>query len=110
LQSALPFTAGRHRPEETGRPALPTDKVRFVGDRIACVVAETLAKPRASEAIEVDIEACRSYNAGQAARRRPGDLRGRRATCARFPLWRREKVNAAFGAAGSQGRSAPETR
>ena len=25
------------------RPALPTDKVRFVGDPVACVVAETLA-------------------------------------------------------------------
>src|SRR6185503_10386301 len=39
------------------RPALPTDKVRFVGDPIACVVAETLAQAKdASEAVEVDIE------------------------------------------------------
>ena len=39
------------------RPALPTDKVRFVGDPIACVVAETLAHAKdAAEAIEPDIE------------------------------------------------------
>ena len=36
---------------------LPTDKVRFVGDPIACVVAETLLQAKdAAEAIEVDIE------------------------------------------------------
>jgi aerobic carbon-monoxide dehydrogenase large subunit len=40
------------------RPALPTDKVRFVGDPIACVVAETLWKAKdAAEAVEPDIEA-----------------------------------------------------
>jgi carbon-monoxide dehydrogenase large subunit len=40
------------------RPALPTDKVRFVGDPIACVVAESLLQAKdAAEAIEVDIEA-----------------------------------------------------
>src|SRR5262245_43897967 len=40
------------------RPALPTDKVRFVGDPIACVVAETVAQAKdAAEAINVDIEA-----------------------------------------------------
>jgi carbon-monoxide dehydrogenase large subunit len=39
------------------RPALPTDKVRFVGDPIACVVAETLLQAKdAAEAVEVDIE------------------------------------------------------
>jgi carbon-monoxide dehydrogenase large subunit len=39
------------------RPALPTDKVRFVGDPIACVVAETLAQAKdAAEAIEPEIE------------------------------------------------------
>src|SRR6476659_9707694 len=42
---------------QTGRGALPTDKVRFVGDPIAFVVAETLAQARdAAEAVEVDIE------------------------------------------------------
>jgi carbon-monoxide dehydrogenase large subunit len=39
------------------RPAVPTDKVRFVGDPVACVVAETLAQAKdAAEAIVVDIE------------------------------------------------------
>ncbi|HEY6256383.1 MAG TPA: xanthine dehydrogenase family protein molybdopterin-binding subunit [Xanthobacteraceae bacterium] len=39
------------------RPALPTDKVRFVGDPIACVVAETLLQAKdAAEAIEADID------------------------------------------------------
>src|SRR3984957_13095968 len=38
------------------RPALPTDKVRFVGDPIACVVAETLLQAKdAAEAVEVDV-------------------------------------------------------
>jgi len=42
---------------QTNRPALATDKVRFVGDPIAFVVAETLAQARdAAEAIELDIE------------------------------------------------------
>jgi carbon-monoxide dehydrogenase large subunit len=39
------------------RPALPTDKVRFVGDPIACVVAQTLMQAKdAAEAVEVDID------------------------------------------------------
>ncbi|WP_108513623.1 xanthine dehydrogenase family protein molybdopterin-binding subunit [Bradyrhizobium algeriense] len=42
---------------QTNRPALATDKVRFVGDPIAFVVAETLAQARdAAEAVELDIE------------------------------------------------------
>ena len=41
----------------TPRPALAADKVRFVGDPIACVVAETLAQAKdAAEAISIDIE------------------------------------------------------
>ncbi|MCF8477028.1 MAG: xanthine dehydrogenase family protein molybdopterin-binding subunit [Pseudolabrys sp.] len=41
----------------TPRPALPTDKVRFVGDPIACVIAETAAQARdAAEAVVLDIE------------------------------------------------------
>jgi len=40
------------------RPALATDKVRFVGDPIACVVAETLQQAKdAAEAVSVDIDA-----------------------------------------------------
>jgi carbon-monoxide dehydrogenase large subunit len=39
------------------RPALPTDKVRFVGDPVVCVVAETIAQAKdAAEAIVLDIE------------------------------------------------------
>jgi aerobic carbon-monoxide dehydrogenase large subunit len=42
---------------QTNRQALPTDKVRFVGDPIAFVVAETLAQAKdAAEAVEVDID------------------------------------------------------
>jgi carbon-monoxide dehydrogenase large subunit len=42
---------------QTNRTALPTDKVRFVGDPVAFVVAETLAQARdAAEAVELDIE------------------------------------------------------
>jgi aerobic carbon-monoxide dehydrogenase large subunit len=38
------------------RPALATDKARFVGDPIACVVAETAMQARdAAEAVEADI-------------------------------------------------------
>jgi aerobic carbon-monoxide dehydrogenase large subunit len=39
------------------RPALATDKVRFVGDPVACVIAETVAQAKdAAEAVAVDIE------------------------------------------------------
>jgi carbon-monoxide dehydrogenase large subunit len=42
---------------QTNRTALMTDKVRYVGDPIAFVVAETLAQARdAGEALEVDID------------------------------------------------------
>ncbi|GLR85991.1 xanthine dehydrogenase family protein molybdopterin-binding subunit [Bradyrhizobium iriomotense] len=42
---------------QTNRQPLATDKVRFVGDPIAFVVAETLAQARdAAEAVEADIE------------------------------------------------------
>ena len=39
------------------RPALSPDKVRFVGDPVACVIAETLAQAKdAAEAVALDIE------------------------------------------------------
>jgi aerobic carbon-monoxide dehydrogenase large subunit len=39
------------------RPALPTDRVRFVGDPVAFVVADTLNRAKdAAEAVEVEIE------------------------------------------------------
>ncbi|MEK9279957.1 MULTISPECIES: xanthine dehydrogenase family protein molybdopterin-binding subunit [unclassified Bradyrhizobium] len=42
---------------QTNRQPLATDKVRFVGDPVAFVVAETLAQARdAAEAVEVDVE------------------------------------------------------
>lgn len=42
---------------QTNRMALATDKVRFVGDPVAFVVAETLAQARdAAEAVAVDVE------------------------------------------------------
>jgi carbon-monoxide dehydrogenase large subunit len=43
---------------QTNRTALMTDKVRFVGDPVAFVVADTVAQARdAAEAVELDIEA-----------------------------------------------------
>jgi aerobic carbon-monoxide dehydrogenase large subunit len=42
---------------QTNRSALTSDKVRFVGDPVAFVVAETVAQARdAAEAVEIDIE------------------------------------------------------
>jgi aerobic carbon-monoxide dehydrogenase large subunit len=41
----------------TPRPALAGDKVRFVGDPVACVVAQTIAQAKdAAEAVSLDIE------------------------------------------------------
>src|SRR3990172_455272 len=41
----------------TPRPALAADKVRFVGDPVACVIAETVAQAKdAAEAVAVDVE------------------------------------------------------
>ncbi|MGY3603803.1 MULTISPECIES: xanthine dehydrogenase family protein molybdopterin-binding subunit [unclassified Bradyrhizobium] len=59
-----PFTCGMPLKSRDGSPLLqtnrlplPTDKVRFVGDSVAFVVAETAAQARdAAEAVEVDIE------------------------------------------------------
>jgi aerobic carbon-monoxide dehydrogenase large subunit len=58
LKCALPLKSRDGSPiKYTPRPALPADKVRFVGDPIVCVVAETLAEAKdAAEAIAIDIE------------------------------------------------------
>jgi carbon-monoxide dehydrogenase large subunit len=41
----------------TPRPALAGDKVRFVGDPVACVIAQTIAQAKdAAEAVTLDIE------------------------------------------------------
>ncbi len=59
LQSALPLKSKDGSDlKKPARPVLPTDKVRFAGDPIACVVAETLLQAKdAAEALEIDIEA-----------------------------------------------------
>jgi len=42
---------------QTPRPALAADKVRFVGDPVACVIAETVAQAKdAAEAVMLDID------------------------------------------------------
>jgi carbon-monoxide dehydrogenase large subunit len=55
---------------QTNRTALMTDKVRYVGDPIAFVVAETVAQARdAAEAVEVDIDPLPAVtNAAEAAK------------------------------------------
>src|SRR6266550_6688250 len=58
LKCIVPFKNRDGTPmKQPPRPALPTDKVRFVGDPIAFVVAETLLQAKdAAEAIEVEID------------------------------------------------------
>src|SRR5262249_17824073 len=58
LKCIVPFNNRDGSPmRKPPRPALPADKVRFVGDPIACVVAETLLQAKdAAEAVEADIE------------------------------------------------------
>ena len=53
---------------QTNRPALVSDKVRFVGDPVAFVVAETLAQARdAGEAVALDIEPLPSVTSAEEA-------------------------------------------
>src|SRR5882757_1246683 len=58
LKCIIPFNNRDGSPMiKPARPALPTDKVRFVGDPVAFVVAETLLQAKdAAEAVEVDID------------------------------------------------------
>jgi aerobic carbon-monoxide dehydrogenase large subunit len=52
----------------THRLAFPTDRVRFIGDPVAMVVAETAAQARdAAEAVEVDIDPLDAVTTPQAA-------------------------------------------
>jgi aerobic carbon-monoxide dehydrogenase large subunit len=52
------------------RDALPTDRVRYVGDPVACVVAQTLAQAKdAAEAVVVDIETLLAVISAQEAAR-----------------------------------------
>ncbi len=58
LKCALPLKNRDGTPlRYVPRPALASDKVRFVGDPVACVVAETLTQAKdAAESIALDIE------------------------------------------------------
>jgi carbon-monoxide dehydrogenase large subunit len=104
LQSALPFKSKDGTDlKKPPRAALPTDKVRFVGDPIVCVVATTLAQAKdASEAIEVDIETLPVITtpAQAVAKGAPSifeDVPGN--VCLDFHYGDTEKVNEAFAAA-----------
>jgi carbon-monoxide dehydrogenase large subunit len=53
----MPEDFGAPKGHRTFQPVLVTDKVRFVGDRVAFVVAETVTQARdAAELIEIDYE------------------------------------------------------
>ncbi|WP_047309957.1 xanthine dehydrogenase family protein molybdopterin-binding subunit [Rhodopseudomonas palustris] len=58
FSSGLPLKSRDGTPlKQTHHGALAIDKVRFVGDPVACVIAKTLAQARdAAEAVELDIE------------------------------------------------------
>ncbi len=58
LKSTLPLKNRDGSPiRYTPRPALAGDKVRYVGDPVACVIAETVAQAKdAAEAVAIDIE------------------------------------------------------
>ena len=75
------------------RPSLAKGKVRFVGEAVACVVAETAVQAKdAAEAVELDIEelpAVTSPAEGAEARRAADPRRRPRQPRARLPLRRR---------------------
>ena len=73
LKCIVPFNNRDGSPmKKPARPALPLDKVRYVGDPIACVVAETLLQAKdAAEAVEVDIEPLPAVTSAEDAAR-PG--------------------------------------
>jgi carbon-monoxide dehydrogenase large subunit len=58
LKCTLPIKSRDGSPiKYVPRPALASDKVRFVGDPVACVIAETIAQAKdAAEAVALDIE------------------------------------------------------
>jgi aerobic carbon-monoxide dehydrogenase large subunit len=58
LKCVIPFPNRDGSPmKKPARHALHTDRVRFVGDPVACVIAETLAQAKdAGEAVMVDID------------------------------------------------------
>jgi carbon-monoxide dehydrogenase large subunit len=58
LKTPLPLKSRDGSPiKYRPRPALATDKVRYVGDPVACVIAETVAQAKdAAEAVALDID------------------------------------------------------
>ena len=79
----------------TPRPALAGDKVRFVGDPVACVIAETVAQAKdAAEAVALDIEPLPPVlkpRRGGEARRAAAVRRGAEQYRARLSLRRRRE-------------------
>jgi carbon-monoxide dehydrogenase large subunit len=69
LKCIVPFKNRDGTPmKQPPRPALATDKVRFVGDPVACVVAETQLQAKdAAEAVEIEIDALPAVVRPQAA-------------------------------------------
>ena len=90
LKCIVPFNNRDGTPmRRPPRPALPTDKVRFVGDPIAFVVAETpLQAKDAAEAVEVDIDplARRDAGGGRRASRRTASSTTRRPAMSRSTI------------------------
>ena len=94
LKCVVPFNNRDGSPmKKPLREALAVGKVRYVGDPVAFVVAETvLAAKDAAEAVVVDIESLPSVTDGgsRSATRRTAALRRRAGQCgARLSLWRR---------------------
>jgi aerobic carbon-monoxide dehydrogenase large subunit len=71
LKCIVPFNNADGSPmKKPARPALPSDKVRYVGDPIAFVVAETLLQAKdAAEAVEADIEPLPAVTSAEEAAR-----------------------------------------
>ncbi|NEW90730.1 xanthine dehydrogenase family protein molybdopterin-binding subunit [Rhodopseudomonas sp. BR0M22] len=69
FSSGLPLKSRDGTPlKQTHHGALATDKVRYVGEPVACVVAKTLAQARdAAEAVELDIEPLPAVTDAEAA-------------------------------------------
>ena len=101
LKTLIPVPNRDGSPMKTPvRHSLATDKVRFVGDPVAFVVAETLAEAKdAAEAVELDIESLPAVTDAARCRRarRAAPLRRRaRQHRARLPLRRRRQGGRGF--------------
>ena len=99
LKCIVPFKNRDGSPmKKPWRGALPKDKVRYVGDPVACVVAETLRRPRTPPRRSRSISSpCprSTVRRGRRARRRAAALRRRaRQRRARLSLRRRRRGRA----------------